>query len=181
MMKIKILTKYRFGLAILASLIVIIAFGWGFLTKTQVTKATLLTWQPARQVVESALLQKVLTENFQPVNSENFPDLNQVKVVTLAAENKYFIFDFHTLKVCGTAGCLYSAYTTDGQNILSLMLNPQLPKGFSLLVQSAEKRNGYPCLDVFQQNSHELVSSSHFCLNSGELVLLNQSLKEIKL
>lgn len=98
-MKIKILTKYRFVLAILASLIVIIAFGWGFLTKT----------------------------------------------------------------------------------LLSLMLNPQLPKGFSLLVQSAEKRNGYPCLDVFQQNSNELVSSSHFCLNSGQLLLLNQSLKEIKL
>ncbi|MFB2920328.1 MULTISPECIES: hypothetical protein [Aerosakkonema] len=175
-----VFTKHRLRLAIVASLIAIVAFGWGFMAKTQIEKSTTLRWQPAQKIVETALVQKALKESFQRTNNEPSPDAEQVKVITLAADKKYFLFDFNALELCGVAGCLYSAYTTDGQNILNLMLKPQLPKGFSLLAPSSEIRNGYRCLDVFQQNSNELVSRSHFCFESGRLVLLNQSLKEVK-
>ncbi|MBD2181854.1 hypothetical protein H6S82_00100 [Planktothrix sp. FACHB-1355] len=180
MKNVELFTKHRLRVVIVACLIALFAFGWGFMAKTQVNKPTTLTWQPAQKVVETALFQKVLKENFQSASNESFPNAVKVKVVTLAADQKYFVFDFNTAKLCGVAGCLYSAYTTDSQRILSLMLKPQLPKGFSLLVQSSETRNGYPCLDVFQRNSNELVSRSHFCFESGRLVLLNQSLNEVK-
>ena len=176
----QVITKHQFGLSIIACFLVILACGWGFMASTQVTKTTPLTWQPAQQVVEPALVQKVLKENFQPLNNEPLPDATQIKAVVVAADPKYFIFDFNTPKLCGSAGCLYSAYTTDGKNILSLMLKPQVPKGSNLFVQSSERKNGYPCLDVAQKSSNELVVTSHFCFESGRLILLNQSLSEVK-
>lgn len=180
MKKTQLLTRHRITLAIIASCMAITIFTWGFMAFTKVPTTTPLTWQPAQKVVESAWLQRILKQNFQPINNELLPAPDGVKVVTVAAEKRYFVFDFNTPKLCGVAGCLYSAYTTDGNNLLSLILNPQLPNKFNLLVQSSEKRNGYPCLDVFQKSSNELVVNSHFCFESGRLVLLNQSLNEVK-
>lgn len=176
-----LLTQHRIGLAVVVCVVIIMFFSWGFTAFTQLPKSTSLTFQPAQQVLKPDLLQKIIQENYQPTNNEAFPNAAGVQVVTVRSEQQsYWVFDFNDSRLCGRAGCLYSAYTTSGQKLLSLLLNPRLNNGFNLFVQSSDKKNGFPCLDIYQPQSNKLVSVSHYCYDSRSLVLLNQSVSEIK-
>lgn len=132
---------------------------------------------PALKVVEKSLLQKVIHENYQ--NTGVQLESNKIKVLQISGKGlqKLYIFDFNTPQLCGKAGCLYSAYTNNGERVLNIYLHPYLPKPKTLFAVDRQKTSdGFPCLVLSQLQDDKTLSLNQYCYlsSSKAFVQFNQ-------
>ncbi len=88
---------------------------------------------PASRSVSKSLLDKVIQENYRDTGVEL--DRKQIKALLIQGSGcqRLYVFNFNNSQLCGIAGCLYVAYTQEGNRVLNLYLQPNLPKGRELL------------------------------------------------
>lgn len=138
---------------------------------------SLISWEEVG-VAPSALVRTAVRQNYLGFKTEKPLEPNQIKVLKVpnqGAGNLYAI-DFNTPHLCGSGGCLYAVYTPEGSSVLSLLLNPKLPKGTPLFSISKQTRNGFPCLAIAQPlGEEETVSRSHYCYEGRGFALVNSS------
>ena len=130
----------------------------------------------ARIVAPAPLVKKAISENYLSPNH----NLIQPKALKFADQKYLYVFDFNTDELCGYSGCLYVVYTGNGQRVLSLYLQNNLPNTVKLFVADG-KQNGYPCLGIAQLNptSKELIQT-RYCYQAGTLIPVFQQLLEVK-
>jgi hypothetical protein len=159
--------------AIPICLLISLGFIWVFSQNQQAT-----SWVRADQVVPERVLAAAVQQNYVRIKSEKPLDTKQVKafkIPSLEKDNLYII-DFNTPHLCGVGGCLYSVYTEKSRLVLSLILNPNLPKAISLFSIYEQARNGFPCLVITQSTGKEnTVFRSRYCYEGTGFTLVNFS------
>lgn len=129
-------------------------------------------------VAPAGLVRTAIAQNYLAVPREKPLDESQIKVLKvpgIGAGNLYVI-DFNTPQLCGSGGCLYAVYTQHARLVLSLLLNPKLPKGTSLFSISEETRNGFSCLVIAQSTVDDAaVEERRYCYEGAGFTLINSS------
>lgn len=166
-------SKIIFGIV---SVFLVVLLG-GFWTLSQPKSVT--SWVKASSVVPASLVRTALAQNYQPLKNQLPLDENQLKALKVpdrGAGNLYVI-DFNSSQLCGTAGCLYVAYTQQGKPVLKALLNPQLPKETPLFSVSEQVRNGFSCLEIAQSTGKQNTISRHrYCYEGTGFTLVNSSI-----
>ncbi len=111
-------------------------------------------WQKADGMVETALVEKAITENtFLPVE-EGKKTLVAWKIA--GREGDLVLFSYNRPDTCGSLGCLYTGYWEHqgaSQRVLAAYFDPNQPAG-SQVIQvagySAEENQSLPCLQINQ-------------------------------
>lgn len=120
-----------------------------------------LTWTDARDIAPASLIERALRQN-----SIGGVEAKSIKVLQVPSHGagKLYIFDFQSPQLCGVGGCIYPVYQESGRLVLSVIANPNLPKGEVLIRADDTVRNGFSCLVITQSTSTEgMVSRSHYC------------------
>ena len=87
-----------------------------------------------------------------------------------------YIFDYGAPQLCGTAGCLYSVYNSEGKTLLEFIANRNLPVGEKLVEVSKTVNQAFPCLTITQRtNTDKLLSQTEFCYQQNQYIALNKS------
>jgi hypothetical protein len=138
---------------------------------------------PASKSVSKSLLDKVIQENYRDTGVEL--DRKQIKALLIqgSGRQRLYVFNFNNSQLCGIAGCLYVAYTQEGNRVLNLYLQPNLPKGRELLaVERQKSSDGFPCLNLTQVLDSNTLSVTQYCyLNSSQaFVQFNQQSLSIR-
>lgn len=136
------------------------------------------SWAGANQVVPERVLAVAIRQNYNKSKSEKPLDKNQIKALKVPSRggDNLYVIDFNTPLLCGAGGCLYAVYTQQGKLVMSLLLNPNLPKETSLFSLSEETRNEFPCLMIAQPTGEEYtVSRGRYCYEGAGFTLVNSS------
>lgn len=160
------------------SISLLVGFGslWALSQPKQMT-----SWTGANQVVPERVLAAAIQQNYNKAKSEKPLHKNQIKALKVPSrgEGNLYVIDFNTPQLCGAGGCLYAVYTQQVRSVLSLLLNPNLPKGTSLLSISEEIRNGFSCLVIAQSTKKEnTVSRGLYCYEGAGFALVNSSVTQ---
>ncbi|MEQ8469132.1 hypothetical protein [Coleofasciculus sp. E1-EBD-02] len=75
-------------------------------------------WKNASKIIDSGLLTKIAQDN----TTDN---INPETIKAMSLGDGIYLIDFNTPQLCGRAGCLYVAYTKQGDRIFNLILQPQ--------------------------------------------------------
>ncbi|NER29860.1 MAG: hypothetical protein F6J89_20130 [Symploca sp. SIO1C4] len=139
--------------------------------------ASTTDWLPAKQAVNNqGLLQNILNENSDAFDEKLPLTIEDILVLKTRILD---IFDFNNQALCGQAGCLYTVYTREGKQVLSLLLNPDLPEGVELFTVTDIKRNGLPCLIANQRTTDNHILRSLYCYENGtSFIQVNQTIVE---
>lgn len=83
---------------------------------------------------------------------------------------------------CGAAGCAFEGYIQTQQTyreVLSVYLNPYLPKGTSLVEPSSTSQNGLPCLNFNQlQKQTQQLEVVQWCYDGQRYQFVNSTLHQ---
>jgi hypothetical protein len=105
------------------------------------------SWVKAQGNLGQGLLTKIITENSaQTINPET------IKVMKL--NSGINLIDFNSKNLCGQAGCLYVAYTNQGNRVLNVILQPQ-PNLFTITQKSL------PCLNIKQPQGKQIIQHTY--------------------
>lgn len=146
------------------------------------TSTATIPWSVATKFVPVETIQAVITENTQ-LNPQSTAS-NVLAWTVNGQAGKLVVFDFNNPGVCGSQGCLYTAYLikkyTPVARVFSSYLNPNLPPNQLLFQVTNDSTNtsGLPCLQV-QQPSGEDIRQLVFCYNSREYKLAKSSLIQV--
>lgn len=138
---------------------------------------TILAWTDAQNIVPASLIKRAFREN-----STSDVEAKSIKVLQVPSQGvgKLYIFDFQSPQLCGANGCVYPVYQESGKLLLSVIANPNLPKGEVLIRASDTVRNGFSCLVITQTTSTEgMVSRSQYCYQGAGFVKLNEALTKM--
>ncbi len=134
---------------------------------------SITSWKNADEVVPKPLLKKVITKK-----STRYLDISSIKVMQIPSRgaSNLYIFDYGSPQLCGTAGCLYSVYNSDGKTLLEFIANPKLPKSQRLIKVGKNVNQGFPCLTITQAtDTDKLLSQTEFCYQNGHYIRLNKN------
>ncbi|MBD2604769.1 histidine kinase [Scytonema hofmannii FACHB-248] len=140
-------------------------------------RVLVLTWTDAQNIVPASLIKRALREN-----STGDVEAKSIKVLQVPSQGagKLYIFDFQLPQLCGTNGCVYPVYQESGKLVLSVIVNPNLPKGEVLIRADNTVQNGFSCLVITQTTSIEgMVSRSQYCYQGAGFVKLNEALTKV--
>lgn len=146
-------------------------------TTSSINRVPVLTWTDAQNIVPASLIKSALREN-----STGDVEAKSIKVLQLPSQGagKLYIFDFQSPQLCGTGGCVYPVYQQSGKLLLSLIANPNLPKGEVLIRPDDTVRNGFSCLVITQTTSIEgMVSRSQYCYQGKGFFKFNEALTKV--
>jgi len=144
---------------------------------SSINRVPVLTWTDAQNIVPASLIKKALREN-----STGDVEAKSIKVLQVPSQGagKLYIFDFQSPQLCGANGCVYPVYQESGKLLLSVIANPNLPKGEVLIRASDTVRNGFSCLVITQNTSIEgMVSRSQYCYQGAGFVKFNEALTKV--
>lgn len=130
-------------------------------------------------VAPVGLVRAAKAENYLILPKAKPLDESQIKVLKVPSQGAetLYVLDFNTPQLCGSGGCLYAVYTEKGKAVLSLLLDPNLPKGTFLFSISEETRNEFSCLAIAQSTQKEdTVTHSRYCYEGTGFVLVNSSI-----
>lgn len=136
-----------------------------------------LTWTAASDIAPRSLIETALRQN-----SIAGVEAKSIKVLQIPSRGagKLYIFDFQSPQLCGAGGCIYPVYQESGKLVLSVIANPNLPKGEVLIRADGMEQNGFPCFVITQSTSTEgMVSRSQYCYQGREFVKLNEALTRV--
>ncbi|MCV3215621.1 hypothetical protein OGM63_19240 [Plectonema radiosum NIES-515] len=136
-----------------------------------------LTWTDTQNIVPASLIKRALREN-----SIGDVEAKSIKVLQVPSQGagKLYIFDFQSPQLCGAVGCVYPVYQESGKLLLSVIANPNLPKGEVLIRADNTVQNGFSCLVITQTTSIEgMVSRSQYCYQGAGFVKLNEALTKM--
>ena len=143
------------------------------LYKSSFKNNSMTTWENADEVIPKPLLKKVVTKK-----STRYLDISSIKVMQISSQGvgNLYIFDYGSPQLCGTGGCLYSVYNSDGKTLLEFIANPKLPKSQKLIKVGENVNQGFPCLNITQiTDTDKLLSQTEFCYQNGNYVPLNKN------
>ncbi|MGA9381765.1 MAG: hypothetical protein WBV73_23635 [Phormidium sp.] len=146
------------------------------------TSAATIPWSVATKVVPVETVRAVITENTR-LNPQSTASNVLAWTVNGQAGN-LVVFDFNNPGVCGSQGCLYTAYlikkNTPIVRVFCSYLNPNLPPNQLLFQVTNDLTNTstLPCLQV-QQPSGEDIRQLVFCYNSRKYQLAKSSLIQV--
>ncbi|BDA73812.1 hypothetical protein CAL7716_079780 [Calothrix sp. PCC 7716] len=135
------------------------------------------TWENALSNTPTSLLKKVLS-----VDAVRGIEQKSVKVMQISSNgaSKLYLFDYHSPKLCGAKGCIYSMYTESGELILQVIANPYLPPLVNLFQVSETVNQKFPCLVITQSTANEnMLSRTLYCYQGHEYARFNESLTAI--
>lgn len=138
----------------------------------------ILTWTDAQNILPASLIKRALREN-----STSDVEAKSIKVLQVPSQGagKLYIFDFQSPQLCGANGCVYPVYQESGKLVLSVIVNPNLPKGEVLIRADNTVQNGFSCLVITQTTSIEgMVSRSQYCYQGAGFVKLNEALTKVR-
>lgn len=167
---------FRFGVVLFLLLSVLVG------TAGCSTSAATTSWSAATSVVPLETVQAVVAENSE-LNPQEVAS-NVLAWTVDGQAGRLVIFNFNNPGVCGTEGCLYTAYwvrkNTPPVRVFSSYLNPTLPPNRPLFQVADEpsKTSGLPCLQV-QQLSGNDIRKLLFCFNGREYQLAKSSVIDI--
>lgn len=133
-----------------------------------------LTWTSAGDIAPASLIERALRQN-----SIGGVEAKAIKVLQVPSHGagKLYIFDFQSPQLCGTGGCIYPVYQESGKLVLSVIANPNLPKGEMLIRADDTVRNGFSCLVITQSTpTSSMVSRSQYCYQGAGFVKFNEAL-----
>jgi len=111
-------------------------------------------WQKADGTIDTALIEKAITENtFLPVE-EGKKTLVAWKIA--GREGVLVLFSYNRKDTCGSLGCLYTGYWErqgSAQRVLAAYFDPNQPTGGQVIEvsgYSADENQSLPCLQVNQ-------------------------------
>ncbi|KAB8313897.1 histidine kinase [Tolypothrix campylonemoides VB511288] len=136
-----------------------------------------LTWTDARDIAPASLIERASRQN-----SIGGVEAKSIKVLQVPSHGagKLYIFDFQSPQLCGVGGCIYPVYQESGKLVLSVIANPNLPKGEVLIRADDTVQNGFSCLVITQSTSTEgMVSRSHYCYQGAAFVKFNEALTKV--
>ena len=131
------------------------------------------TWKSVEEVTPKSLLKKVLSKK-----TTRYLDIPSIKVMQIPTQGagSLYIFDYGSPQLCGTAGCLYSVYNSEGKTLLEFIANRNLPVGEKLVEVSKTVNQAFPCLTITQRtNTDKLLSQTEFCYQQNKYIALNKS------
>ncbi|RUS94180.1 hypothetical protein DSM106972_094390 [Dulcicalothrix desertica PCC 7102] len=135
------------------------------------------TWKSALNNTPAALLKKVLSVDMAPEIDQKL-----VKVMQIPSQGagQLYLFDYHSPKLCGAKGCIYSMYTESGELILQVIANPNLPPLANLIQVSDTVNQRFPCLVITQSaNKENMVTSALYCYEGQKYTRFNESLTAV--
>ncbi len=113
-------------------------------------------WVPASEIVSPSLLDRILEQNTTtPIEAE------QVRAMSL---DGVLLIDFNHPSLCGRMGCLYTAYSKEGDRLLNLVLQPQ-PNLFTINKTDSSRL----CLDIKQPQSGQTLIYT-YCHEDGQFI-----------
>ncbi len=134
-------------------------------------------WTDAQHIAPVSLIERALRQN-----SMSGVEAKSIKVLQVPSHGagKLYIFDFQSPQLCGAGGCIYPVYQESGKLVLSVIANPNLPKGEMLIRADDTVQNGFPCL-VITQSAHTegMVSRFQYCYQGAGFVKFNEALTEV--
>ena len=148
-----------------------------FLVKETSSTNSVRPWTAAQDVTPGSLIQRALRQN--SIGGVEAKSINVLQVPSHGA-GKLYIFDFQSPQLCGAGGCIYSVYQESGKLVLSVIANPNLPKGEMLIRADDTVQNGFPCL-VITQSAHTegMVSRFQYCYQGAGFVKFNEALTQV--
>lgn len=138
----------------------------------------LSNWKSASMIVPASLIQKAVSQNS---NASNI-DLDKIKALKFnRGKGGLYLFDFNSPQLCGAGGCLYAVYRETGEKLLSLLANPNLPKGETLFMMDDAVENGLPCLIITQAaTAPGTVLRSQYCYKGQGFMRVNEALTPVR-
>lgn len=138
----------------------------------------LSNWKPASFIVPASLIQKAVSQN----SNANNIDIDKIKALKFnRGKGGLYLFDFNSLQLCGAGGCLYAVYRETGEKLLSLLVNPNLPKGETLFRLDDAVENGLPCLIITQAaTTPQTVLRSQYCYKGQGFIRVNEALTPVR-
>ena len=122
-------------------------------------------WQNAVDVVPKSLLAQV---------KSSLPEIKlekkSIKVlkISLDSAGELFVFDYRSPELCGVAGCLYEVYRSEGERLLQIIANPNLPPSQQLIKVDDSIFKPFPCLKITQNTTYKrMVSENEYCFDTG--------------
>lgn len=100
-------------------------------------------WRSASKIIDTGLLTKIVQDN-------TTDSISPETIKAMSLGDGIYLIDFNSQELCGRAGCLYVAYTKEGERVLNLMLQP-MPDLFSLNSSDPTRT----CLDIRQPQGNQ--------------------------
>ena len=147
------------------------------LVKKTLSTNSVGTWTAAQDITPVSLIQRALRQN-----SIGGVEAKSIKVLQVPSHGagKLYIFDFQSSQLCGAGGCIYPVYQESGKLFLSVIANPNLPKGEMLIRADDTVQNGFSCLVITQSTHTEgMVSRFQYCYQGAGFVKFNEALTEV--
>ncbi len=130
----------------------------GVISASRSDQATNRGWHPATQVAPPALLAQLVKDHIQSGIRIDPKQMKAWKIQQPKQAQPLYLIDTRVnalpSPLCGSAGCLFVAYTLTAKHqfqlVFSHYLNPLLPKNIPLIQPTATLWGGLPCLTINQ-------------------------------
>lgn len=152
-------------------IIVVCIFIIGIGTNMIAIRNTKPRWRPVSQVINKSLLAKIIQDN-SVGNYKSLQDSSKTIEIKLEGK-KIYLIDFNSPELCGQSGCLYVAYTKEGNRVLNLMLQPTESKLFTI----NELDSSRICLDI-QQPKNQQTFIYTYCYEGTQFIQTITSAKD---
>jgi hypothetical protein len=114
-------------------------------------------WLKASKIIAQNLLTQIIQ-----ANATDTIDLEAIKAMKL--DQGIILIDFNSQNLCGQAGCLYVAYTKEGDRVLSLILQPQ--SDLFTINQADPNRT---CIDIKQPQDNQTLIHT-YCYEGNKFI-----------
>lgn len=134
--------------------------------KYQFNKKSEYVWENAYDAVPQSLLAQV--KSSLPETKLKKKSIKVLKI-SLDSAGELFVFDYRSPELCGVGGCLYEVYRSEGERLLQIIANPNLPPSQQLIKVDDSIFKPFPCL-IFTQNTtyKRMVSENEYCFDTGK-------------
>lgn len=141
--------------------------------KYQSNQKSEYVWENAYDAVPQSLLAQVKSSL-----PETKLEKKSIKVLKISLDSggELFVFDYRSPELCGVAGCLYEVYRSEGERLLQIIANPNLPPPQQLIKVDDSFFKPFPCL-VFSQHTtmKKMVSENQYCFDLGRYTHFHES------
>lgn len=129
----------------------------------------------------------------QKYSSDAFPiDAGRMRVLKVKKTNQaqpLYLIDTRVAPerkslnpTCGAAGCAFEGYIQTQQTyreVLSVYLNPELPKELRLVEPASVSQNGFPCLNFYQpRKQSRQIEVAQWCYDGQRYQFVNLTLHQ---
>ncbi|MGB3756522.1 MAG: histidine kinase [Rivularia sp. (in: cyanobacteria)] len=134
--------------------------------KYQFNKKSEYVWENAYDAVPQSLLAQV--KSSLPETKLKKKSIKVLKI-SLDSAGELFVFDYRSPELCGVGGCLYEVYRSEGERLLQIIANPNLPPSQQLIKVDDTIFKPFPCLKITQNTTYKrMVSENEYCFDTGK-------------